>query len=246
MKHQPLLLPPQTKEHDLRSYVLRSGRLTIAQKRALNLHWAAFGLDLHNGVSDFKQAIAKKPYRTQTLEIGFGNGLSLLEQALCAPEHCFIGIEVHLPGVGQLLHRLAAEALTNVFIYHANALDVLACCIPDNCLDRVQINFPDPWPKKRHLKRRLVQSSSLADFLRVLKPGGALFLATDCADYAEQMAVAIESAQAEFNLSFSRPDAKPDFRPKTKFEQTAEKAGRKIHHFVVQKQALDLGTKAGQ
>lgn len=239
MKHQPLLFAPKSKARAVRSYVLRSGRITPAQKRALDLHWTTYGLDPYEGTQGFHKIANLKPWRARVLEIGFGDGMSLLTQAAGAPDYCFIGIEVYAAGLGRLLHQLAAQKIDNVFVYYADALSVLPLCIPDASLDRMQIDFPDPWPKKKHTKRRLVQTDTLPVFLRKLKTGGILSLATDCKDYAEQMAEAIESATAEFNVSVGRSDKTFTFRPPTKFERAGKAIRSRIDYFLIQKK-LDV------
>jgi len=237
VSHDPLQGPQkltQSQPGSIRSYSLRRGRLTRAQKRALDRHWTTYGLDLNAGVP----ACIYQADRPIVLEVGFGNGLSLLQQAQNEPEKCFIGIEVYLPNIGHLLHRLDAEGTTNVFLYHADALDVLTHCVPPLSIDRLQIYFPDPWPKKKHLKRRLIQVPTLPVFLSAIKPGGLLHMATDVLDYAQKMLEVVaanvcrrcELVNRQSGGDFS---SRPAWRPETRFELTGRAENRQIYDLVI-------------
>ena len=212
----------------MRSYVQRSGRITKAQQNALKSHWPHYGLDLQAGQNGLLQICRGQPL---VLEIGFGNGESLLAQAKAEPDHLFIGVEVYSAGIGQLLHQLAADAVKNVRLYHADALDVLQHCIPDQSLDRLQLYFPDPWPKKKHHKRRLLQSEHLPLFVSKLKPSGLMALATDVASYAESITAAF--AESDLNAIFEVCDQRPTFRPETKFERRGRSKQHRIFDFIV-------------
>ncbi|NND68924.1 MAG: tRNA (guanosine(46)-N7)-methyltransferase TrmB, partial [Halioglobus sp.] len=143
------------RERAIRSFVLRTGRMTVGQERAYEQHWAEWGLEHAAGALDIDASFGRAGERI--LEIGFGMGDSLLEMARAAPASNFIGVEVHRPGVGRLFHNMAAANVDNIRVYCHDAVEVLRDCIPDGALDTVQIYFPDPWHKKRHHKRRLIQ-----------------------------------------------------------------------------------------
>ena len=160
-------------------------------------------------------------------------GQSLLEQAKKHPDKDFIGVEVHRPGVGSLLSALDAQEIENVRIYNVDANDVLAQCIPNDSLELIQIFFPDPWPKKKHHKRRLIQGHFVELLATKLKAGGKLHLATDWQDYAEHM-MAVMSAQTQFSNSAGANEfsKRPEYRPKTKFEKRGEKLGHGVWDLI--------------
>jgi len=171
----------QLNRRDIKSYVLREGRITPGQKRALKEHWSEFGLDIEDGLLD-------SPFpKTQemVLEIGFGMGDSLFEMASLYADQNFIGVEVHRPGVGHLLQLAAEMELKNLRVFRADSKDVLNQCVLDHSLDKVQIFFPDPWHKKKHNKRRLINNDFVDLLAEKLKHGGVLHIATDWAPYAE-------------------------------------------------------------
>jgi tRNA (guanine-N7-)-methyltransferase len=210
----------------IRSFVRREGRLTPGQQRALDRLWPVYGLD------------ATAPLQTQavfgrsapiTLEIGFGNGASLAEMATREPQQDFIGVEVHRPGVGRLLQELDARGLHNVRIYCHDAVEVVRDAIADASLDRVLILFPDPWPKHKHHKRRLVQPAFAALLARKLKSGGLLHLATDWAPYAAHMREVMQACDA-FTLHDQSNDATGlgARRPTTRFEQRGRRLGHPV------------------
>jgi len=195
--------------------VLREGRFTPAQKRAVMQFWPEYGLEIESGPIDPEKVFSRRA--PLVMEIGFGMGDSLLTMLKQQPEVDFLGVEVYAPGVGHLLNRVARSGASNLRIYKADALDVLQRCIPFNCLDRMQIFFPDPWPKKRHHKRRLIDDHFVSLAESKLKPGGELHLATDWVAYAESMKVVIGKS-ARFEPLLDRMLS----RPKTKYEQRAE------------------------
>jgi len=176
----------------IRSYVLRQGRLTPGQKLALEQLWPVYGIDYANAPLDLPAIFGRSA--PVTLEIGFGDGDSLLQQAIQHPERDFLGIEVHRPGVGRLLSRCHEAGLSNLRVFNHDAVEVLKHQIPDQCLDCVQLFFPDPWHKKRHHKRRIVQPGFAALIRRKLRPGGVFHLATDWQNYAEHMLEIMESS----------------------------------------------------
>jgi tRNA (guanine-N7-)-methyltransferase len=211
----------------IRSYVLRQGRFTPAQQRAFTEHWPRYGMPIDAGSLDARRTFGR--HAPLVLEIGFGNGEQLLWSAQHEPEKDFIGIEVHRPGVGRLMNALASRNVDNVRLYNDDAVAVLERCIAPSLLHEVRIYFPDPWPKKRQQKRRLVQP----DFCRLLAsrvaPNGVLHLATDWADYAEHMHSVLESSpEWRSRAGAARFVVRPDWRIETHFE----KRGRRLGHGV--------------
>ncbi|MEZ5539019.1 MAG: tRNA (guanosine(46)-N7)-methyltransferase TrmB [Pseudomonadales bacterium] len=228
-------LQPQFNRKDIRSYVIRSGRITPAQEKAIAEDWLAFGLDLTRGAQALDNAFPN-PAAACVLEIGFGMGDSLLEMAEKNPAQNFIGIEVHVPGVGRLMSEARKRNVQNLRLFCADALDVLHDCIADNSLARVQLYFPDPWHKSRHHKRRIVQPEFIALVTQKLKIGGTLHMATDWEPYAEVM---LEVASAQPSLQniagVGQYSARPDYRPETKFERRGERLGHKVNDLLFQK-----------
>ena len=216
-----------TRDRRIRSYVLRTGRMTPGQQRAFDEKWAQWGLEHSQGKLDFDEVFGRSGPRV--LEIGFGMGQSLVAMASAAPEKNFIGIEVHKPGVGRLLQSISDEDLSNIRFYCHDAVEVIRDCIADDSLDTVQIFFPDPWHKKRHHKRRLIQPE-FVDHLRLkLKPGGVLHLATDWEHYAGQMMEVLGGAQGYTNTVAPGEFApRPESRPMTKFEARGERLGHGV------------------
>lgn len=216
-----------TAHRPIRSYVLRMGRLTDGQQRAFDEYWPRFGLSHSNGSLDYAAVFGRDAPRV--LEIGFGMGQSLVAMAAAAPTTDFIGIEVHRPGVGKLLHSMEAEGVENIRIYCHDAVEVLRDCIPPASLDTIQIFFPDPWHKKRHHKRRLIQPAFAEQLVAYMKPGGILHLATDWENYAGQMLEVLTATPGLENTAGSGGYApKPESRPLTKFEQRGERLGHGV------------------
>ncbi|MBK5930677.1 tRNA (guanosine(46)-N7)-methyltransferase TrmB [Halochromatium salexigens] len=217
----------------IRSFVLREGRLTAGQERAFRELWPRFGIDWQPGEVLDPQALFATARRI-TLEIGFGDGDSLAAMAAAAPERDFIGLEVHRPGVGHLLLALEQQGLTNVRVLRADAAALLETGLPSASLDRVQLFFPDPWPKKRHHKRRIVQPGFVAAVARVLRPGGTFHLATDWTPYADWMLAMLDGAPELFENSAGpgRFSARPAQRPITKFERRGQRLGHQVHDLI--------------
>ena len=215
----------------IRSFVRREGRITRGQQRALDELWPKYGIAVDDD-TDLDRAFGRSAPRT--LEIGFGNGEALAEMAAQQPEHDFIGIEVHRPGVGHLLQLLEQRGIGNVRIYHADAVQVVQG-LPNHCLDRVLLFFPDPWHKKRHHKRRIVQPAFIQLLAKKLKAGGILHLATDWQDYAEHMLKLIEQAEGFSNTASSGHYARATNRPSTKFEQRGRRLGHGVWDLVFSK-----------
>lgn len=218
----------------IKSFVLRAGRMTTGQQRGWDIIFPQKGLRLEDGALDLERTFNRQA--PLVLEIGFGMGLSLVEMAANEPEKNFIGIEVHRPGVGSLMNEADKAGLTNVRAYCDDAIEVLAHCIPDHSIDRLQIYFPDPWHKKRHNKRRLVQPAFIASLLPKLKTGGVLHLATDWENYAEQMMEVMTAADSYRNLAgTSNYSLRPDYRPITKFEKRGERLGHGVWDLLFEK-----------
>jgi len=169
------------------------------------------------------------------VEIGFGMGDSLLEMASDEPTKIFIGIEVHRPGVGKLLHNIAENELKNLWIIYQDAKEAMTNCFESNSIDKILILFPDPWPKKRHQKRRLVQPDFISLLTEKIKPGGVLHLATDWEPYAQQMLELLEQAEGLVNENGSSNYWEHPKRPTTKFEQRGKKLGHGVWDLLFKK-----------
>lgn len=212
----------------VRSFVRRDGRMTAAQQHALEKLWPSVGLSLEAGLLNLDTVFSRKAPRV--LEIGFGSGQSLLVMAKNHSEEDFIGIEMHRPGIGSLILGIEAHALTNIRIFYADAVEVLEKCIPDESLDVIQIFFPDPWPKRKHHKRRLIQIPFVNLLVTKLKNNGTLHIATDWEHYAREMMAVLSSVEGISNLAgeqqFSNRSSQ---RPiVTKFEKRGQVSGREI------------------
>jgi len=221
---------PTGKDHPLyrtiRSFVRREGRLTTSQERALNELWPQFGIEA-NEVIDPERVFGRQA--PLTLEIGFGNGESLAQMAEASPEQDFIGIEVHRPGVGHLLLQIEKRGLSNLRVICADAVEVLKHSLTENSLDRLLLYFPDPWHKKRHHKRRIVQPAFAELIANRLKPGGIWHLATDWEDYAMHMREVLEAQpQFENTVGPGQFAPRPQWRPLTKFEQRGHRLGHGV------------------
>jgi tRNA (guanine-N7-)-methyltransferase len=206
---------------------MRAGRMTDAQQRALQELWPRYGLDYAPQAVDLDALFGRGAPRA--LEIGFGNGEHLAALAAAHPEHDHLGVEVHPPGVGHLLQLIAAAGLTNVRVSSHDAVEVLAGQIPPASLDEVRVLFPDPWHKKRHHKRRLIQPAFLDLLALRLRPGGILRLATDWEPYAEHMLEVLRAHPAYENLSASGDYVdRDDARAPTRFERRGERLGHVV------------------
>ncbi|MDR3490632.1 MAG: tRNA (guanosine(46)-N7)-methyltransferase TrmB [Gammaproteobacteria bacterium] len=212
----------------VRSFAKRDGRMTAAQKRVLTELWPQYGLDKSSGLADFPKIFGR--VAPVVLEIGFGSGHSLLEIAKNTPAHDFIGIEMYQPGIGTLLLGIEAEQVSNIRIYYADAVEVLEECIPLASLDGIQLFFPDPWPKRKHHKRRIIQPDFVDLIVSKLKPAGVLHLATDWEHYALHMMQVLSNSDKLINLSGAGHFAqRSDQRPiTTKFENRGTRSGRPI------------------
>ncbi len=228
-----------SKRH-IRSFVLRQGRVSPAQQRACDTLLPRFGIQYSSQLLDFAQAFGRNAPRI--LEIGFGMGDSTATIALAHPENDYLVLEVHTPGVGNLLKLIDSESISNIRIIRHDAVEVLRDMIVDATLDGVHIFFPDPWHKARHNKRRLIQAPFIAQLALKLKPacpelsrsGGYIHVATDWQDYAEQ-ALAVLSAEPLLENTAADYAPRPGYRPLTKFEQRGIRLGHGVWDLVFQR-----------
>ena len=215
----------------IRSYVLRAGRVGSGQARALAEIGPQFMLPYQPVLLDldavFGRAASNSNPAPRILEIGFGMGEGLAEIAAAHPENDYLGVEVHTPGVGALLKQLGERGLTNVRVIQHDAVEVLTQILKPESLAGIHIFFPDPWHKKRHHKRRLIQSPLVQLLASWLQPGGYIHLATDWQDYAEQM-LAVLSAEPQLQNTVADYAPRPDTRPLTKFEQRGIRLGHGV------------------
>ncbi len=218
----------------IRSFVRRSGRITQAQQQALEHLWDKYVLPDQQPI-DWQQAYARQGAQRH-VEIGFGMGEALWSMAQTHPQHDYLGIEVHKAGVGSVLAHLEKLGLQNVRVCCDDAVQVLSEQLPCHSLDAVYIYFPDPWSKKRHHKRRLIQADFAALLARVIKPKGYLSLATDWQNYAEQMLEVLDKA-ADFDNLYGAGQFAPrnSERPLTKFEKRGQRLGHTVWDLVYQR-----------
>lgn len=228
----------------IRSFVRREGRLTPAQRRALDNLLSRYGVLPGDDVLDFASLFGRRA--PVHLEIGFGNGEALAAMAAAHPEQDYLGIEVHRPGVGALLRRLDADGIHNVRVLVTDASEVLERRIPDASLSAVYLFFPDPWPKKRHHKRRLVQPAFIERLRDKLQPGGTLHLATDEEDYARHMLAVLSQAPDFENLAGAGQFAvRSPVRPLTRFERRGQRLGHGIRDLVFRRRSSSGTAVAG-
>lgn len=214
----------------IRSFVLRQGRLTKGQERALETGWPVFGIDYAPQVLDLAQTFQRSD-SPKVLEIGFGMGESTAKIAQTLPERDFLAVEVHTPGVGGLLKLIQEQAIGNIRIVQHDAVEVLQNMLPEQSLDGVHIFFPDPWHKKRHHKRRLIQAEFVKLLCSRLKVGAYIHVATDWQEYAEWV---LEVLRGEPLLENTATDyaEKPYYRPLTKFENRGIKLGHGVWDLI--------------
>jgi len=218
----------------IRSFVIRNGRLTKAQAHALDVLMPLFGIEYSEQNMDASTIFGRE--RPLWVEIGFGNGDALIDMAAAHPEINFLGIEVHDPGVGHALIGIEAKQLTNVRIVQHDAMEVLQNMIPDGALDRVLLFFPDPWRKKRHFKRRIVQKEFVDLVADKLEAGGILHCATDWQDYADWMLEKLSASETLKNQSDSNDfSPRPAWRTKTRFEQRGERLGHHVFDLLYER-----------
>ena len=211
----------------VRSFVKRAGRKTAAQERALQELWPEYGIAYLEEPLDFGSVFGRAAPRV--LEIGFGNGETLVEQATVNPTADYLGIEIHEPGVGHCMLCAEEARISNIRLIRYDAIEVMRFQIPDDSLSRINLYFPDPWPKKRHHKRRIFQLDFLELSAQKIEAAGTLHIATDWENYADHIDTLIES-QKHFRLSEKRVHCGDDplDRPITKFERRGLKLGHRI------------------
>lgn len=208
--------------------------MTDGQRNAFENSWSTYGLKLADGAIDTDTVFGRSG--PKVLEIGFGMGDSLLQMAAAEPATDFIGIEVHPPGVGTIMNIAQSEGISNLRVYLADANDVLEECFPPQSIDRLQLYFPDPWHKKKHNKRRIVQPQFVQLVREKLRPGGLLHMATDWQHYAEQMLETLDEAEGFENIAgIGQYSARPDYRPMTKFEKRGERLGHGVWDLIYKK-----------
>ena len=223
---------PAHGQRRIRSFVRREGKLTSGQDKALNEVWPLVGVPLDAQLIEFDQLF--KRTAPVVLEIGFGNGLSLAHMAEQHPELNFFGIEVHRPGVGSLLVQVKKLGLENVRVSQDDAVEVFKQQVPPDSLSRLQIFFPDPWHKKRHHKRRLINAEFINLAVSRLKAGGTLHVATDWENYAEQILEVLSACPLLANTAENYAP-KPDYRPSTKYEERGIRFGHSVFDLVFKK-----------
>lgn len=224
----------ESQKRRIRSFVRRTGRLTAGQQLGYDRQWDKLGFALADGPLDIPQAFGREAYTV--LEIGFGMGQSFIEMAKAAPEKNYIGIEVHTPGVGSALRMADEEGVTNVRISEDDAIEVLKHQIAEESFDCLQLFFPDPWHKKRHNKRRIVNEEFVQTIRSKMKLGGVIHMATDWQPYAEHMMEVLSAAEGYKNQAGEgQYTPRPDHRPLTKFEKRGEKLGHGVWDLFFEK-----------
>ena len=226
--------PPDTEavRRGIKSFVLRQSHMTAAQQRAIDEHWPQFGLDYQNSPLDLNTAFGRDA--PKVLEIGFGMGVATAEIATRLPDQDFLAIDVHGPGVGNLLKIIHEQNLSNLRVMRHDAVEVVENMLADASLSGIHIFFPDPWHKKRHHKRRLIQAPFVAKLLPKLKSGGYIHLATDWEEYAQQM-LEVLSGFAELRNTAADYAPTPAYRPETKFEARGKRLGHGVWDLVFEK-----------
>ena len=212
----------------IRSFVRRAGRITPAQKKALVELWPRYGIDYRNGYPELPAGFAGVK-----LEIGIGNGDALLQMAAADPRSLYLGVEVHTPGIGRCLMGIDAAGLANVRLIRHDAVEVLERMIAPGSIDRLLLFFPDPWPKKRHHKRRIVNARFRDLACAALAAGGALHVATDWQEYADDVAAQLLADARFVNRGDSQGFvARPDYRPATRFERRGRRLGHGVRDLI--------------
>ena len=219
----------------IRSYVLRAGRITPAQKQALETLLPRYGIPYAPEPLDLDAAFGRAAPRT--LEIGFGNGDTLVRLAVRHPERDYLGVEVHPPGVGHCLRSIAAQELTNVRVIFHDAIEVLEHMIAPAALDEVLLLFPDPWPKKRHHKRRIVRPAFASLVASRLAPGGRFRVATDWEPYAASILEVLEACAALENAAPAGGCIERPEREATRFESRGRRLGHPVFDFEFRRKA---------
>lgn len=242
---EPSATDPRPVGRRLRSFVRREGRYTDSQRRAVEQLLPRYGVPPGDAPIDPAALFGRDA--PLTVEVGFGNGEALLALAEAEPAHNFIGIEVYRPGQGRVLARVEQLGLRNVRVSGDDAVELIEKRIADASLDRVLVFFPDPWPKKRHHKRRLIQPRFAATLADKLRPGGRLYLATDWRDYAQQMLAVLDATDGLVNCHGTGRYA-PRFarRPPTRFEQRGQRLGHPVWDLAYQRPGQGAGQGVDQ
>jgi len=230
---------PEPLPRPIRSYVLREGRMTSAQRLAFERLWGRYGLNPAPGEQIQPEQIFGNRHPTW-LEIGFGNGDALAQMAQAHPDRNWLGIEVHRPGVGHLILELEKQGVENVRLIRQDAVEVLHDFLVPGSLDAVLLFFPDPWPKRRHQKRRIVRPELVDLVARALRPGGLFHMATDWVDYAQQMREVTARSTTFENAAGSKGFVpRPEWRPLTRFERRGHRLGHEIRDLVLVRRPAD-------
>ena len=219
----------ETHPRSIRSFALRQGHMTAAQQRAIDTLWPDFGVDYQAAPLDLNACFGRDS--DKVLEIGFGMGVATVEIAKRLPQKDFLAIDVHGPGVGNLLKLMEEENVNNIRVMRHDAVEVVENMLADGSLSGIHIFFPDPWHKKRHNKRRLVQAPFIAKLLPKLKTGGYIHLATDWEEYAVQMLDVLRSFEQLQNTAADYAPT-PAYRPETKFEARGKRLGHGVWDVV--------------
>ena len=218
----------------IKSFVKREGRLTKGQEKALEEYWPSKGVEVSDTAINFKSLFGNT--NPVVLEIGFGMGKSLVEMAKAQPDTNFLGIEVHRPGVGACLSYAGELAVNNLRVMEHDAVEVLKQSIQDSALSRLQLFFPDPWHKKRHHKRRIVQPDFITLIAEKMQSGGQLHMATDWEPYAQHMLEIVQQSPLFRNTSPSNDFVpRPDYRPITKFETRGQRLGHGVWDLIFER-----------
>jgi tRNA (guanine-N7-)-methyltransferase len=215
----------ETSRRTIRSFVRRAGRLTPGQKKAIETLLPKYGIECREIQIDLDTEFGRRA--PHIMEIGFGNGELLVEMAASHPENDYIGVEVHEPGVGRCLSEIEQRELSNARVICLDAIEILRTQLADDSLDGVCLFFPDPWPKKRHHKRRIVQAGFIELLARKIRVGGFFRTATDWAEYADHIQVTVAASS-----SFEAIEMMPEDRCETKFEQRGKRLGHNIWEHV--------------
>lgn len=220
----------KTSSH-IRSYVLRQGRLTSGQANALEQHWPRYGIEFSKEKLDLTEVFGRVAPRV--LDIGVGTGDTTLEIARAHPENDYLAVEVHRPGIGNLLRRIDEENAGNIRVICHDVFEVLSMQLTDNLFDQVFIFFPDPWPKKKHHKRRLIRTEFLELLLPKIKANGRLCIATDWSGLAEHVIEICDAHPGLVNLAGpGNTVPRPNWRPLTRFEQRGERLEHQVYDFI--------------
>ncbi len=216
----------------IRSFVLRQGRISNAQRHAYEILLPQYGIPFEDDLINLDQIFGRSS--PKFLEIGFGMGETTISIAQMHLQNDYLAIDVHTPGVGSLLKQIGETGLSNLRIIQHDAVEVLKCMLTPECLDGTHIFFPDPWPKARHHKRRLIQSQFITLLSERLKHGGYLHVATDWEEYAQQI-LQVLSSEPQLINTVTDYAPRPAYRPLTKFEQRGMKLGHGVWDLIFQK-----------